>query len=146
MIHLLFRSIFVYLSHTEFYGSPHIWWNLSSFHFELSHSILVGGTLSHIWWNLSSFHFELSHSILVGGTLSHMDFAIHRTFHMSLAENFLWWTHNNLHHQWAHGGENYAHEHLRHAVRICCCGDRLPATGRCSLNILSMACSNKFLN
>jgi hypothetical protein len=73
-----------------------IWWNLSYFHVELSHSVLFGGTLPHIWWSLSSSHFELSHSILTSGTLSHMGVADQRILLVSLAEFFFLQTRNNL--------------------------------------------------
>jgi hypothetical protein len=52
----------------------------------------------------SSFHFELLHSILDGGTRSHMGVADHRNFLVSLAEFFFLWTHNNLLYQSAHEG------------------------------------------
>jgi hypothetical protein len=45
-----------------------------------------------------------------------MGVADHGIFSMSLAEFFFLRIHNNFQHQSAHEGENYAHEHLSHAV------------------------------
>jgi hypothetical protein len=76
---------------------------------------LADGILSQIWWSLSSSHFELSHSIFVGGT-PHMGVVDHGLFSVSLADFFFLRIHNNFQHQSAHEGENYALEHLSHAV------------------------------
>jgi len=95
----------------------------NSSHDSSSFSLNFYISLSHIILWLSSSHMVESLifsfwtlALNFGWWHSFSDGFFHRTFLVSLAEFFFWWRHNNLHHQWAHRGENYAHEHIHHVV------------------------------